>query len=295
MTQKKDVKNPVLYTAPVFEGIHYTDDGQGAPILFLHGSLTNSMTWRKMIPFLSSDYRCIAVNLPIGGHTIPLSSLKDYSPVGLARLIDKLLVFLGIEKIVIVANDTGGVYAQVYTALFPDKVSELVLSNCEGLDVFPPSKFVYLKYAVWIPGFTYCMGKLFAVKSLPDKDSFMGLLSHTLTSEEWIQYYLRHFSENSRIRADFVSAVKTWSPRYTLWAAARLKQFAKPVLIIWGADDQVLFPVKLARRICGIFSNCRLIMIRNARTFVQEDQPEVFSNELKKFLKKNPERTGLEG
>ncbi len=287
MTQKKDAKDPVLYTAPVFEGIHYTDEGQGTTILFLHGTLTNSMTWRKMIPFLSSEYRCIAVNLPLGGHAIPLSSIKDYSPIGLARLIDKLLTFLGIGKIVVVANDTGGVYAQVYTALFPDKVSGLILSNCEGLDVFPPLKFAYLKYAVWIPGFTYCMGKLFAVKSLPDKDFFMGLLSHTLTSEEWIQYYLCHFSENSRIRSDFASAVKTWSPRYTMLAADRLKLFHKPVLIVWGADDKTLFPAKLGIRICGVFLQSRLVMVKNARTFVQEDQPEVFSREIKKFLIEN--------
>ena len=39
---------------------HYLDEGRGEPMLLLHGEPTWSFLYRRMIPFLSSRFRCIA-------------------------------------------------------------------------------------------------------------------------------------------------------------------------------------------------------------------------------------------
>ena len=43
--------------------MHYVDVGEGEPILFLHGNPTSSYLWRNIIPHLSGQGRCIAVDL----------------------------------------------------------------------------------------------------------------------------------------------------------------------------------------------------------------------------------------
>ncbi len=43
--------------------MHYVDIGAGDPILFLHGNPTSSYLWRNIIPHLSGQGRCVAVDL----------------------------------------------------------------------------------------------------------------------------------------------------------------------------------------------------------------------------------------
>src|SRR5687768_18540816 len=65
--QKKEVQLP--------QGtIEYRERGTGEPIVFVHGALVNADLWRKVVPGLAKDYRCIAPDLPLGSHTRPLRS-----------------------------------------------------------------------------------------------------------------------------------------------------------------------------------------------------------------------------
>jgi len=43
--------------------IHYVQEGTGDPILFIHGNLTSSYICRNIIPYLSTDAKCIKVDL----------------------------------------------------------------------------------------------------------------------------------------------------------------------------------------------------------------------------------------
>ena len=43
--------------------IHYIEEGEGDPILFLHGNPTSNYLWRNIIPYLTQQGRCIAPDL----------------------------------------------------------------------------------------------------------------------------------------------------------------------------------------------------------------------------------------
>ncbi len=272
------------FTAPVGNGIEYFEEGQGKPLLFLHGALSNRNTWRKILPLLAPGYRCIAPSLPLGGHRIPAGKDADLSPLGIAGLIGAFMTSLGIEKAVLIANDTGGAYAQVFASLYPERVEKLVLSNCEGLDVFPPAKFSYLKTAVRIPGFNALMGKALGLKRFLKSDSMLGLLSFEVTKEEFYDLYVYHFVKDKNIRDDFAGVASGWDPRYTLEAAGKLKVFPRPVLILWGNKDLKLFPLELGKRLAGIFPVVEMVEIENSRTYIQEDQPGKVALEILRFV-----------
>lgn len=278
--------------------IRYKDQGTGQTIVFLHGALSNGNTWRKVIPILSKQFRCIVPDLPLGGHALALDAKADLTPTGIALIFKQFLDRLGLNDIVLVGNDTGGAYAQVFTMLYPEKVSRLTLSNTDAFEVFPPKQFSLLKVGVNIPGVTFFMSQLFKIKPLLKTPLVLGLLSHTLSKEELYDLYIRNFVQHKGVRADFAKVVKGWSSHYTIQAAEKLSFFNKPVLIIWGADDKKLFPIELGRRVCAIFPNAKFELVENSLTYVQEDQPEEFSRKLIAFIEtriyETPKLTGLQ-
>ncbi len=44
--------------------LHYVDEGEGRPLLFVHGNPDYSFLFRQQIQALQADYRCLAVDLP---------------------------------------------------------------------------------------------------------------------------------------------------------------------------------------------------------------------------------------
>jgi pimeloyl-ACP methyl ester carboxylesterase len=58
--------------------LEYRERGTGPPIVFAHGAAVNGDLWRKVAPELADGHRCIAPDLPLGGHSIPLEGLRAF-------------------------------------------------------------------------------------------------------------------------------------------------------------------------------------------------------------------------
>jgi pimeloyl-ACP methyl ester carboxylesterase len=114
----------------------YLDEGEGQPVLFLHGLFMSAFMWHRVIDAISDDRRCIAYNLPHhGGSTVP-----DEQGLTLSDHVDMIVAFcdaLGLETFDVVANDTGGALAQGLAIRLPDRVRTLTLTNCEAKDWLP--------------------------------------------------------------------------------------------------------------------------------------------------------------
>src|SRR3954471_2159900 len=76
----------------------YRERGEGDPVVFVHGFLVNSTLWRKVVPLLEADARCIAPDWPLGSHPVALDADADLSPTGVAQHIVDTLDALGIER-----------------------------------------------------------------------------------------------------------------------------------------------------------------------------------------------------
>src|SRR5579875_1164182 len=87
--------------------------GPGRPALFIHGLATSSYLWRNVIGQLTAQRRCVALDLPLHGHT-PSVPGQDFSLPGLAGFVADSCEALGLVDIDLVANDSGGAIAQVF-------------------------------------------------------------------------------------------------------------------------------------------------------------------------------------
>src|SRR3954452_15701243 len=129
----------------------YQERGEGDPLVFVHGFLVDSTLWRKVVPLLAADARCITPDWPLGSHRKALKPDADLTPTGLADHIVATLDALGIERATLVGNDSGGALSQITAARHPDRVARLVLTNCDAFDNFPPKAFRYLRLVAKTP------------------------------------------------------------------------------------------------------------------------------------------------
>ncbi|MET8752200.1 haloalkane dehalogenase [Streptomyces sp. NPDC004667] len=88
----------------------YIDEGEGDPIVFLHGNPTSSYIWRNVIPHVVDQGRCIAPDLIGMGDSdkLPGSGPDSYRFVEHRRYLDELLQALGVgERVTLVVQDWG--------------------------------------------------------------------------------------------------------------------------------------------------------------------------------------------
>lgn len=88
----------------------YVDEGEGDPVVFLHGNPTSSYLWRNVIPHVKPFGRCIAPDLIGMGDSDKLadSGPDSYRFVEHRRYLDEFFLKMGIEKnVVFVVHDWG--------------------------------------------------------------------------------------------------------------------------------------------------------------------------------------------
>jgi pimeloyl-ACP methyl ester carboxylesterase len=290
MKEKATWRDPALGVArelDLQEGrIRCFDGGSGPPIVFAHGLLVNANLWRKVVASLSPEFRCIALDLPLGSHTLPMPADADLTPHGLADLIADALEALALEQVTLVGNDTGGALCQMVVTRRPERVGRLVLTSCDYRDNFPPPMFRYLKAAAAIPGAMKLLMlpmRLRAPRRLPF--AFGWLVKRPIDREAEDSYLLAGMAIPG-VERDLKRFVKGIDTRYTNEAADRLGQFERPVLIAWSRDDRFFKPAH-AERLAHELPNARLEWIENARSLSPEDEPARLAELITSFARES--------
>jgi pimeloyl-ACP methyl ester carboxylesterase len=275
--QEKEVRLP--------EGtIAYRERGTGDPIVFVHGLLVNADLWRKVVPELSKDFRCIAPDWPLGSHTRPLAADADLSPTGAAKLIADFIAALDLRGVTLVGNDTGGALCQLVVTRHHERIGRLVLTNCDAYDKFPPGFFRYLVWGARIPGFVAALVQPMRFAAMRNAPIAYGWLSKRAIPAEITGSWARPGLADRAVRRDTTKLLKGAHPRYTQEAAKRFKEFDKPVLIAWGQEKD-FFPAEYGERLARDFPNARLERLEDCYTFVPEDQPERLATLIAEFAR----------
>jgi haloalkane dehalogenase len=101
--------------------MHYEDDGDGDPVVFLHGNPTSSFLWRKVIPELTGQARCLAPDLiGMGRSGKPRIA---YRFADHARYLDAWFEALELDGVTLVGHDWGGALGFDWASRHPGRVS----------------------------------------------------------------------------------------------------------------------------------------------------------------------------
>ena len=121
--------------------VAYVEHGRGAAALFLHGYPLNGYQWRGALERLHPYRRCIAPDVLGLGHTEAREG-EAITPEAQVAMLAALLDTLDASRVDLVANDSGGLVAQLFVARYPDRVRSLLLTNCDVDENNPPQLFM---------------------------------------------------------------------------------------------------------------------------------------------------------
>ena len=128
---------------------HYVDEGEGDPVVMLHGNPTWSFYFREVIRAFSKDHRMIAPDhIGCGLSEKPAANHYSYT---LQNRIDDLTAFLENlqinRKITLVLHDWGGMIGMAYAIENIEKINKIVLLNTAAF--FPPGK-KNIPFRLWV-------------------------------------------------------------------------------------------------------------------------------------------------
>ena len=279
-------------TASLSRGdVAYVDQGDGdAPAaLFVHGILVNADIWRNAIWDVADMRRCVAPDLPAHGATpVPVGDAADLSLNGLAALLDELCEHLGLARIDLVANDTGGAVAQVFAARYPERIRTLTLTNCDVHDNFPPEAFrpfVALAESGELGPMVAAMaGDLALARS--ETGFGMGYAHTDQLSDEVLASYLGPFVPD---QGKGLERLLTASSASELMAVEPLlAELHAPAQIAWGTADPFFEPV-WARRLEAMIPGVeRVTLVPDAMLFWPDERAADLVPLLRDFWESHP-------
>ena len=253
--------------------ISYIDIGTGPVALFVHGVATNAYLWRNVIGALTTQRRCIAVDLPLHGSS-PVTAGQDLSVAALAAGLEDFCDALGLTGIDLVANDTGGAIAQIFAARHPQRLATLTLTNCDTSGNLPPEAFKPMIELASAGNLAPSAVALFGDLSGAAQVAFGSAYEHVdQVDPEIIRAYLEPcFGTMERAR-QFERLLTALDAGDLAAVTPQLRELTVPTLMVWGTGD-TFFDVSWAYWLRDtIPGTTGVVTVDGARLFFPEERP----------------------
>jgi pimeloyl-ACP methyl ester carboxylesterase len=252
--------------------IAYTEFGAGPAAVFVHGIGTSGLLWRHAIEMLSDTTRCIAIDLPAHGGT---PARDDLSVAGFAQVVADLADGLGLGRLDLVGNDTGGAVTQIYAAHHPERLRSLVLTNCDTEDNMPPAVFAPTVEAATRGELAPLLPVLAADPSAARSSPLAGGYEHPekIGDDVWRAYLEPALGTPERARHFERMLAAVDSADLTAVHGA-LRALQVPTLLAWGTDDAA-FGLPFAYQLLELIPGAQEVAeIDGGKLFFPEERPE---------------------
>jgi 3-oxoadipate enol-lactonase len=250
----------------------YEEQGEGIPLLLIHGFPLSKEMWKPQIEELSKNARVLAPDLR--GHGQSQHTFGIYSMNMLAKDLANFLDAKGIqEPVVLCGLSMGGYVAFAFCRSFPERTKGLILAATRSA---PDSVDAKIKreemaaVAVEIgPGAVAntMLPKMLAPSTYERKAELVEAVRTMMqsTSRDGMEGALLGMKE----RPDSLPTIQ---------------KFDGPSLILHGADDQIIPPSE-AEAMKKSMKNARLEIIEEAGHLLNMEQPEKFNHAVVDFLR----------
>jgi pimeloyl-ACP methyl ester carboxylesterase len=256
--------------------------GRGLAALFIHGYPLNSFQWRGALERLQPYRRCIAPDVMGLGYTQTPEG-QTISPATQAEMLALLLDALHLDRVDLVANDSGGLVAQLFLAKYPQRVRTLLLTNCDVDENSPPPQFLPLielaKQGTLVERFIVPQLK---DKALARAAKGLGGLAYTRPeslTDETIETYFRPLVESPLRRAQFERYTVSMETNPLVAIREELGRWKGPARMVWGLKD-TLFGVEWAEWLDRTLPGSRGVRrVEGANLFFPEEMPDIIAQE----------------
>jgi haloalkane dehalogenase len=260
--------------------VHYVDEGQGAPVLMLHGEPTWSYLYRKMIPPIAQRYRAVAPDYVGFGRSDKWTEVEKYTFDAHYRVVEGFIEGLDLREITIVVQDWGGPLGLRFATQHPERMARLVILNTglfTGTAVVSEGLRNWREYSARTPDLP--------VGSIVQR----ALYNRDLATEDIARAYDAPFPDpESKAGARIFPAIIPTGPeepgaREMMETLEALRRWDKPALVMFSDQDPI-FPVAVGRRFQQLIPGARFKVVEGAGHFLQEEKGEAIAAEMLSFM-----------
>lgn len=265
--------------------LHYQTYGSGIPLLIINGG--PGMSSEGFIPLarrLAENHRTIIYDQRgTGKSTVDAVDGSTITMDLMVEDIEALRMHLGYDEWIVMGHSFGGILAYYYAAKHPERVSGMIQSSSGGVDLALLDDFDITA------GLTENQADslaFYAAKVRNGDDSYQTLLKRG----QFLAPAYIYNKEHVPVVAERLTQVN--SPINGLvWQNLRdiqydtkqaLQSFAKPVLILHGAQDVI--GTDIAQTAHEVLPNSRLIILERCRHYGWLDRPKTYFAEIEAFL-----------
>ena len=249
--------------------VHYVDEGDGPPILLLHGNPTWSFLYRNVIRGLRERMRCVAVDYPGFGLSAQPASY-GWTPAEHASVIGEVVRGLDLRDLVVMGHDWGGPIGLSVAAAAPDRVRGIALGNTWFWPPDGPARAFSLVMSSPPMQWAIRERNFFVERIIP------GGTQRDLSDQEMEHYRRAQPTPERRAGvAEFPRQIRAASPWLAeLETAVRSDLAGKPALIVWPMKDVAFKFDRNVPRIREALPDSVVVQLPEAKHYFQEDDPE---------------------
>ena len=261
--------------------INYEDQGQGQPLILLHGFGASTYSWRHVMPHFSRSYRVIAIDLKgFGLSDKPLDD--DYTVRDQSRIISEFIRVHHLENVILAGHSLGGAVSLLTYLMQSDhdthRISKLILLDTASYKQDLPAFISILRVPV--------LNELSLLLTSSNFKSRMILrqafFDHSKITEEMVTTYGSYLSLPGASQA-LIKTANQILPSDLEEISGRYKGIAVPVLLIWGEKDEIV-PLEVGRRLAGNIPHAELVVVPNCGHVPQEECPNQTIEAMESFL-----------
>jgi pimeloyl-ACP methyl ester carboxylesterase len=215
--------------------VHYTDEGEGPPIVLVHASYMSLHSWNQLTAALRGSHRVIRLDLLTAGLT-GTDPRGRYSVDRNVELLEGLTRALHVDSFALLGTSSGAIVAFRYAARHPEQVTRLILANAAGMPrtaATNPNRARGSVVEQWIRARYRSQGYW--------RDSLRAQFASGQEPPESLVERVYDMNRRSGLRATsaaFMANFSTGDPEAVL-AVVRA-----PTLILWGLGNITVSPVE---------------------------------------------------
>ncbi len=251
--------------------LHYIDQGEGSPVVILHGLFGSSRNWSPIAARLAPSHRVVSVDLRNHGASGHAPTMRFPE---LAGDVIALLDDLGIRETAVIGHSLGGKTAMTLALLHGDRISRLAVA-----DIAPApyqNNLLHLVEAL----------ESVPVDSIATRKQADEILSRMIPASALRRFLMQNLVlENNKYRWRINLPAIRANMRNISGFPEELggRSFTGPALFLRGADSNYIRPEHHGV-IRNYFPRAAIEEIGNAGHWVHADQPEIVIALLNEFL-----------
>lgn len=253
--------------------LRFVEEGEGPPVVLLHGFASALETWRGVMAELAKKHHVLALDLKgFGWSSRPEG---DYSPQAEAQLVLALMEQRNIHSAQVVAHSWGSSVALAMALAAPERVTRIVLYDAWVYEEQLPSTFLWARAT----GVGEVLFDLFYGERPDEMIARAFYDPRKYVSERFVEEVERALDRPGTTAAA-LAAVR--DQRYT----EMQKQYAtvkQPVLLLWGREDEVTL-LTYGERLARDLPHAHLVTYPHCGHFPMIEAAGPSTEELEKFL-----------